>query len=103
VNDSDSEPDNHSPVEAPWTVLLAASAIRDLDATPPRVVPAIIEFLHGPLAANPRRVGKPLRDDFVGSFSARRGTYRILYDLEDAERTVRVFRVSSRAQAYRRR
>ena len=84
-------------------MLLAGSAIRELDATPARVTPAIIEFLYGSLAANPRRVGKPLRDDFVGSFSARRGTYRILYDIEDAERIVRVFRVSSRAQAYRRR
>jgi mRNA interferase RelE/StbE len=89
------------PADTPWTVLLAASAIRELDATPPRVVPAIVEFLYGPLAANPRRVGKPLRDDFGGSSSARRGTYRILYDIEDAERIVRVFRVSSRAHAYR--
>lgn len=96
------EPDNHSD-ELPWTVLLAASAIRDLDATPPRVVPAIIEFLYGPLAANPRRVGKLLRDDYASSFSARRGTYRILYDIEDAERIIRVFRVSTRAHAYRRR
>ena len=99
MNDSD----NPVPAQAPWTVLLAASAARDLDATPARVVPAIIEFLYGPLAANPRRVGKPLRDDFDGAFSARRGTYRVLYDIEDAERVVRVFRVSSRAQAYRRR
>jgi mRNA-degrading endonuclease RelE of RelBE toxin-antitoxin system len=84
-------------------VLLAASASRDLDATPPRVVPAILEFVYGPLAANPRRVGKQLRDDFDGAYSARRGSYRILYDIEDADRTVRVFRVSSRAHAYRRR
>ncbi|MEO6503953.1 MAG: type II toxin-antitoxin system RelE/ParE family toxin [Jatrophihabitantaceae bacterium] len=101
MNAGTPEPDNHVPDEARWTVLLAASAIRDLDLTPPRVAPAIIEFLYGPLAANPRRVGKPLRDDFGGSFGARRGTYRIRYDIEDAERTVRVFRVSSRAQAYR--
>jgi mRNA interferase RelE/StbE len=97
------ESDNHSDDELPWTVLLAASAIRDLDATPPRVRPAIIEFLYGPLAANPRRVGKLLRYDFAGSFSARRGTYRMLYDVEVAERIVRVFRVSTRAHAYRRR
>jgi mRNA-degrading endonuclease RelE of RelBE toxin-antitoxin system len=103
VNNSVAEPGNHLPDEASWTVLLAASAIRDLDATPLRVAPAIVEFLYGPLAANPRRVGKPLRDDYAGSFSVRRGTYRILYDIEDAERVVRVFRVSSRAQAYRRR
>lgn len=99
MNDGSLEPAN----DLPWTVLFAASATRDLDAAPPRVVPAIIEFLYGVLAVNPRRVGKPLRDDFSGSFSARRGTYRILYDIEDEEHVVRVFRVSSRAHAYRRR
>jgi mRNA interferase RelE/StbE len=103
MTDKVPEPDTDSQDTSTWTVRLAASAIRDLDAISPRVVPAIVEFLFGSLAANPRRVGKPLRDDFAGSYSARRGTYRVLYDIEDQERAVRVFRVSARASAYRRR
>lgn len=101
MDNSTPAPDDAISEQGRWTVLLAASATRDLDATPPRVAPAIIEFLYGLLAENPYRVGKPLRDDFAGSFRARRGTYRILYDIFETERMIRVYRVSSRARAYR--
>lgn len=74
-------------------------------STRPRLAsrPAIIEFLYGPLADNSHRVGKPLRDDLAGSFGARRGSYRVLYDIDDDEREVRVFRIASRSTSYRRR
>ena len=86
-----------------WTAGLSSSAIRDLDRIPPRVVPAVLEFIYGPLTENQRRVGKPLRDDFAGEWSARRGSYRILYRLDDARHLITVSRVDHRAHAYRRR
>lgn len=86
-----------------WRVGLASSAIRDLDRLPLRVAPAVIEFIYGPLAENPRRVGKPLRDDFAGLWSARRGPYRVLYDLEDDKIRVVVVRIEHRAHVYRKR
>ena len=89
--------------EPRWTVRLAASAIRDLDALPARIAPAIVEFLYGPLTDNPHRVGKPLRDDLASSFAARRGSYRVLYDIDDTGLEIRVFRIASRATSYRRR
>lgn len=84
-----------------WAVGLSSAAIRTLDRLPPRVVPAIIEFLYGPLAENPRRVGKPLRDDFTGTFSAHRGGYRVLYEIDEPNHSVTVTRVAHRARAYR--
>jgi mRNA-degrading endonuclease RelE of RelBE toxin-antitoxin system len=86
-----------------WTVEIARSALRDLDTLPPRIAPAVIEFIYGPLAQNPRRVGKPLRDEFAGLWSARRGAYRVLYELEDDRVRVVVVRISHRADAYRKR
>jgi mRNA-degrading endonuclease RelE of RelBE toxin-antitoxin system len=86
-----------------WAVKLTASAIRDLDALSARVAPAIVEFLYGPLADNPYRLGKPLRDDFAGSYGARRGSYRVLYDIEDDNHALRLHRITARATAYRRR
>jgi len=86
-----------------WIAGLSSSAIRDLDRIPPRVVPAVLEFIYGPLTGNPRRVGKPLRDDFAGEWSARRGSYRILYRLDDARDLITVSRINHRAHAYRRR
>jgi mRNA-degrading endonuclease RelE of RelBE toxin-antitoxin system len=56
----------------------------------------------GQLADNPYRLGKPLRDDFAGSYGAPRGSYRVLSDIEDDNHAVRVHRITARA-AYRRR
>lgn len=84
-----------------YTVQLSGSAIRDLDHVPPKVAPAIIEFVYGPLVDNPRRVGKPLRDDFEGQWSARRGDYRILYVIDDQTHEVIVTRIGHRAHIYR--
>ena len=66
-----------------YEVIVAATARRDLQRIPPRIVPAIIEFVFGDLAKTPRRVGKPLRGELEGSYSARRGPYRVLYKIND--------------------
>lgn len=84
-----------------WAVGLSSAAIRNLDHLPPRVVPAVVEFLYGPLAKNPHRVGKPLRDDFAGIHSAHRGGYRVLYEINEADHSILVTRVATRADAYR--
>ena len=57
-------------------------------------------FLFGPLAADPHRVGKPLRFDLEGYWSARRGQYRVIYSIHDDEVLVRVVRISHRADVY---
>lgn len=80
---------------------LSSAAIRDLDRLPPRVLPAVIAFLYGPLADNPARVGKALRDDFAGIHAAGRGPYRILYEIDRPRHSVTVVRVAHRGDAYR--
>jgi len=58
------------------------------------------EFLYGPLAEEPNRVGKPLRFQLEGCWSARRGQYRVIYSINDDEVLVRVVRLSHRADVY---
>ena len=88
--------------EGPWALSVAASARRDLDRIPERHAAAVIELLPQ-IAANPRRSGKPLRFELEGRFSARRGAFRVIYELEEESRTVRVLAIAHRADAYRRR
>lgn len=64
---------------------------------------AVLEFLTGALLENPRRVDNQLRGDLAGIWSARRGTYRVLYRIDEAQREVIVLRVGHRRDAYRRR
>lgn len=84
-----------------WSVQLTSAAVHGMDRSPPRVIPAVIEFLYGPLAEQPRQVGRPLRGDFAGLFGAHRGDYRILYEIRDEARIVVVHRIAHRADAYR--
>jgi mRNA-degrading endonuclease RelE of RelBE toxin-antitoxin system len=84
-----------------WTVGLASTARRDIDKLPPRLVSAVVEFIFGALARDPRRVGTPLRGDFEGQWSARRGDYRVLYMLDDHRGQIVVTRVGHRSQVYR--
>jgi mRNA interferase RelE/StbE len=64
----------------PWELVLTPPARRALtDRLPEAVATAVIDFLTTALITEPRRVGKPLRGDLAGVWSARRGTYRILY------------------------
>ena len=82
-------------------VRLSSVALRDLDAISPRYAAAIVEFMFGLLAENPRRVGKPPSRELSGTWSARRGDYRVLYRVDDATEAVLVIRVDHRSRVYR--
>jgi mRNA interferase RelE/StbE len=86
---------------SPFELRLAASAERTLARLPARVAAAIVEFMVGPLVRDPRTVGKPLVRELSGLWSARRGPYRIVYEIDDSANTVRVLRIEHRADVYR--
>jgi mRNA-degrading endonuclease RelE of RelBE toxin-antitoxin system len=84
-----------------FEVVFTSTARRDLQRIPPRIVPAIVEFVYGDLADDPRRVGKPLGRQLAGTYSARRGSYRVLYSVDDDRAVIDVFRVDHRSDVYR--
>jgi mRNA-degrading endonuclease RelE of RelBE toxin-antitoxin system len=86
----------------PYELVVTPPAVRAIQAgLPETVAAAVIEFLTGALITDPRRVGKPLRGDLAGIHSARRGTYRVLYRINDALREVIILRIDHRRDAYR--
>jgi mRNA-degrading endonuclease RelE of RelBE toxin-antitoxin system len=66
-----------------------------------KVAAAVVEFMTGPLLRSPRIVGKPLRPPLEPAYSARRGSFRVLYLIDDEARTVTVTAVTHRSDAYR--
>ena len=68
---------------------------------PEKVAAAAVEFIYGALADNPQRVGKPLRDELAGKWSARRGEYRVIYTVDAEIVTVEVLRIDHRRDVYR--
>ena len=85
-----------------WDVQFAPSAIRGIDRLPPRIAAAVVEFITATLPANPERMSKPLRGEFEGLRSARRGDYRVLFFLDEARSTLVVVRIAHRADVCRR-
>jgi mRNA interferase RelE/StbE len=75
--------------------------LKSLSALPEKIQPSIIEFLYGSLATDPYRVGKPLVQPLDGMWSARRGEYRILYEVDEVKQVVHVMAVRHRSDAYR--
>jgi len=61
---------------------------------------AVVELLPA-IAANPKRLGKPLRFELEGRWAARRGPYRVIYTLDEEAHTVIVLAVTHRADVYR--
>ena len=86
-----------------YRVVLRPAALRALQSMPEKIAAACWEFIHGALADNPHRVGKPLLEPLAPQYSARRGEYRVLYLIEDEQVTIIVTALSHRADAYRRR
>ena len=79
----------------------AASALRSLDRLPEKIATACVEFVHGGLAENPQRVGRALRFDLHGKHSARRGDFRVIYEIDEEQRVVTVIAIDHRSDVYR--
>lgn len=88
--------------ERPYEIVIAPPARRAIaEGLPEAAAVAVIDFVTTVLLDNPHRAGKPLRDDLNGIWSARRGTYRVLYRIREDDREVVVLRIDHRRDAYR--
>jgi mRNA interferase RelE/StbE len=67
---------------------------------PESAAAAVLEFCDAALAVNPQRVGKPLFGPLAGCYCAQRGTYRIVYRIEENSRIVHVLGIDHRAEIY---
>lgn len=85
-----------------YQIILARSARRSLEHDlPEAVATTAVEFSYGPLADNPQRVGKALRFELAGYYSARRGEYRVVYRIDNGQVIVRIAAVGHRRGSYR--
>jgi mRNA interferase RelE/StbE len=85
-----------------YAIAWTAPARRALARLPEKVATAAVEFLYGSLAANPHRVGQPLKLGLEGLHSARRGDYRVIYRIDDTDHRVDVLAIEHRSDTYRR-
>jgi mRNA interferase RelE/StbE len=84
---------------AAYSVLIKKSAAKELEAVPKKERAKLVVKI-GSLANNPRPAGcEKLAGDEKYRF--RHGTYRVLYEIDDATVVVTVVRVAHRREVYR--
>jgi mRNA interferase RelE/StbE len=87
----------------PYEMRFQAAARRAIaERLPESVAAAVLEFCEAALALSPRRVGKPLFGPLSGCHGARRGTYRVVYRIDEQAHVVNVLDIDHRADIYRR-
>ena len=85
-----------------YRILLSAPARRALaERLPESLAAACHAFIVGPLAENPYRVVKQLGPPHYPAYSARRGEFRVVYDIRDEEVVVEVITIMHRRDVYR--
>lgn len=88
--------------ERRYALLITPTARRQLaEHLPQGVAFAAHEFVVGPLLENPYRIGKRLHAPLADRYVARRGTYRVIYRIDERQHTVIVVDVAHRRDAYR--
>lgn len=86
-----------------YEIQVSKSFLKSLSLLPDKIQPSMVEFLYGSLANSTYRVGKELVEPLAGIWSARRGEYRILYEVDEQSKAVHVMAVHHRRDAYRQR
>jgi len=86
-----------------YEVEITPEGLRHLNRPPDKVRAPVLEAIFGSIAEDPQRAGKPLRGEFEGLYSARRGDFRVIYEIDEAAGVVLVHRAKHRRSAYRKR
>ncbi len=84
-----------------YEVEITPEGLRHLNRLPEKVRTAVLEAIFGSIAENLQRAGKPLRGELEGLYSARRGEFRVIYEIDEAAGVVLVHRAKHRRTAYR--
>ncbi len=75
-----------------YEIEITPEGLRHLNQLPEQVRHAALESIFGPIAENPHRLSKPLVGELGGLWSARRGDYRIIYEIIKDEQIVLIHR-----------
>ena len=84
-----------------FRVEITPEGLRHLNRLPDKVRDAVRETIFGTIAENPHRAGKPLRGELEGLYPARRGDFRVVYEIDDTAEVVLIHRAAHRGTTYR--
>jgi mRNA-degrading endonuclease RelE of RelBE toxin-antitoxin system len=93
---------SREPAEEAYELRATSTVGRALsESLPEAVAAAACEFITGPLLLDPHRIGKRLLPPMDDRVSVRRGTYKVIYRIDDKARVVTVVDIAHRRDVYR--
>ena len=84
-----------------YEVEITPESLRHLNRLPEKVRAAVIEAIFETIAKNPQRAGKTLRGELEGLYSARRGDFRVIYEIDEERTAIVVHPAQHRRSVYR--
>jgi mRNA interferase RelE/StbE len=88
--------------DASYRIEVSGPTSRALGRLSPKLADAVLRFLAGALTENPLRVTKPLGAELAGLRAGYVGiSYRVLVQIDQDAKIVRVMRIAHRADVYR--
>lgn len=83
-----------------FTLRYGEAVAEDLAAVPANIRKRLVRAIEGRLATAPDRYGERLAQSLSGLWRIRCGDYRIVYEIDEAARTVTVWAVRHRRRVY---
>ena len=83
-----------------FRIVLTKSAVKELDGLPPKIHDKVVDHLRQ-LEENPRIFGAE-KLTAINAYKLRVGNHRIVYEINDKEKEIRVVMVDDRKQVYQR-
>jgi mRNA interferase RelE/StbE len=86
-----------------WTVSFDPRAFHELEKLDRMVQRRIVSFLQERVLRtnDPRELGKAMAGDNAGLWRYRVGDYRVICEIKDQAKSIRVLRIAHRKEAYR--
>lgn len=83
-----------------YEVEITPEGLRHLNRLPDKIRSAVLSAIFESIAHNPKRAGKALRGELEGLYSARRGEFRVIYEVDDDAGIVLIHRVQHQRRVY---
>ena len=82
-----------------YEVEITPEGLRHLNRLPRKVRDAVVETIFGSISVG--RAGKALRGELEGLYSACRGEFRVIYEIDEESHVVLIHRAQHRGRVYR--
>jgi len=84
-----------------YKILLLEEALKELSSFDKKTAEKILYKLSTHLIKSPAKLGKQLKGEYAGFFKYRIGDWRVIYHLDEENKTITVTKIGHRKEVYK--